>query len=265
MCRAGRYTEYQHSSKPLTLAAIHMNSTIIRILGLLFFSWLSVSSRSQGIDSAWMEKNIISRFRIDSGFSLHPYSFHDEKRKTVYLNNYRGKIVYISIWSTSCAPCIGQFPFQEQLLKRVKALHLDTSVIFVNINIEDTYKNWKSALKKYNPVGVNIRCSDTSLYDTWNLRAIPYHILLGPAGNILGLDIEGPNSGNLDWILYAAANGKQLINALWTSYNQNKLVERYRSMSAISDIQYAEWNKRILPYLLEFNEWRKRYRSRNSR
>jgi thiol-disulfide isomerase/thioredoxin len=177
------------------------------------------------------------------------------------LGDFRGKILYIDVWSTTCPPCLAQFPHREQLLNRLKRLHLDTSIIFININIEDSKRNWKKAIKKYQPVGINLHCSDTSLYNNWNIHALPCHILLSKTGYLLGQQIAGPDDGMIDWILYSSIKGNNLIDAIWRSFNQSKLMEKYKTSKVITDEEYAKWFNDLMPALLEYDLWRK---NRNS-
>ncbi len=228
---------------------------------LIFLTLLSFFSYGQTIDSAYIEKFIGNRYKTDTTSFLPTYKFNDDKGNSLSLGDFRGKILYIDVWSTTCPPCLAQFPHREQLLNRLKRLHLDTSIIFININIEDSKRNWKKAIKKYQPVGINLHCSDTSLYNNWNIHALPCHILLSKTGYLLGQQIAGPDDGMIDWILYSSINGNNLIDAIWRSFNQSKLMEKYKTSKAITDEEYAKWFNDLMPALLEYDLWRK---NRNS-
>jgi thiol-disulfide isomerase/thioredoxin len=228
---------------------------------LIFFTLLSFFSYGQNIDSAYIEKFIGNRYKTDTTSFLPTYKFNDDKGNSLSLGDFRGKILYIDVWSTTCPPCLAQFPHREQLLNRLKRLHLDTSIIFININIEDSKRNWKKAIKKYQPVGINLHCSDTSLYNNWNIHALPCHILLSKTGYLLGQQIAGPDDGMIDWILYSSIKGNNLIDAIWRSFNQSKLMEKYKTSKVITDEEYAKWFNDLMPALLEYDLWRK---NRNS-
>ncbi len=229
---------------------------------LIFVTLLPFFSECQTIDSAFIEKFIGNKYKTDTASFLPTYKFIDDKGNSLSLSDFRGKILYIDVWSTNCPPCLAQFPYREQLLNRLKRLHLDTSIVFININIEDSKKNWKKAIKKYQPVGINLHCSDTSLYNNWNIHALPCHILLSKTGYLLGQQIAGPDDGMIDWILYSSIKGNNLIDAIWRSFNQGKLMEKYKTSKAITDKEYAKWFNEIMPALVEYDMWRK---NRNSR
>jgi thiol-disulfide isomerase/thioredoxin len=218
------------------------------------YALIPIVSRSQSIDSAWIEKNVLSRFTKDSTSVLPSLQLIDEKGNKKLRSDYKGKTIYIDVWSTSCAPCIAQFPYQKQLLGRLKTLHLDTSIIFLNINIEDSKAAWKKALKKYQPAGINLYCSDTTLYDDWKINALPCHILLNSSGFVVGKYIAGPHEAGIDWLLYCTFRNISPRDATWREFRQRKLMEKYRSVSAFTDPEYKTWFEKMLPAFIEFDK-----------
>jgi thiol-disulfide isomerase/thioredoxin len=163
------------------------------------------------------------------------------------------------MWATYCGPCIARFPYQEQLLKRLKALHLDSSIVFLNINAEDSKLTWKKALSKYHPIGINLYSSDTSLNSRWSIDGLPCYILLDASGKVLGKCISAPDEGSIDWILYSATKGVHPVDAIWRWQRQESLKALHHSSSAFTDQEYAEWYKKYSPTLLEFLEWRQKH------
>ena len=117
----------------------------MRLLSIAFFTLFYTSVNCQ-IDSILLADKYLPKFYKDTGTYLQSGIFIDDKGKEKTLNDFKGKILYVDMWSTSCAACITKFPHQEQLFKRVKALQLDSSIIFININTEDTKSKWKKRL-----------------------------------------------------------------------------------------------------------------------
>jgi thiol-disulfide isomerase/thioredoxin len=202
----------------------------------------------------------------DTGTFLPDAVFVDEKGNKKSLADFKGKIVYIDIWATWCGNCLVKFPYAEQLQKRLQAMSLDTSVLLVNINIDDTKGQWKKALNKYHPVGINLYSSDTSLYTKWNIYALPAYTLLNRVGRVLGIEIFEPDEPmSIDWVLYNAAKGVSPAEALRIKQEQDKLVEQHRTASAITNEEYARWYKAIIPSMLEYEKWRQERLSRTIR
>ncbi len=228
----------------------------MRLLSILFWTLLCSSVNGQ-IDSSLLADNYLPRFYKDTGTYLSPVGLIDDEGNELTLKNFRGKVLYIDMWSTSCAPCIARFPHQEQLWKRLQTMNLDSMVVFVNINAEDTKGKWKKALRKYHPVGINLYSSDTSLYTRWNVDELPCYILT--SGKVLGKGICGPDDAKIDWILYSATKGVHPVEAIWRSYAQDKLRLQQHSTSAFTDQEYAQWYERYIPTLGEYLKWRQKH------
>lgn len=75
---------------------------------------------------------------------------------------------------------------------------------------------------------------------------------------MLGQQIAGPDDGMIEWILYSSIKGNNLIDAIWRSFNQRKLLEKYKSSSALTDKEYAKCFFETLPSLLEYSNWIKK-------
>lgn len=224
----------------------------LALLCLIF----SLFAGSQEIDSNWLVNSTLSKYYIDTATLLPAATFVDEQGKRKTLENYKGKILYVDVWATWCGNCLIKFPHQEQLMKRLKAVDLDTSIVFVNINIDDTKRQWKKALKKYKPHGVNLYSGDTSLYEHWNMPAIPTYLLLDTAGRVLGKGIAQPDDGAIDWILYAATKGIHPVEALWINLRQYELYAKDRSKKAFTNKMYADWHDATLMPRVEYFKWR---------
>jgi thiol-disulfide isomerase/thioredoxin len=222
---------------------------------LLLMLFISRDSFSQSFDSAWMN-NYIRRYYTDTGTYLPYVKLVDKRNDEKELASYNGKIVYLDIWATWCGTCLVNFRYQEQLLKRLEAIHLDSLVQFVNINIDDSRSEWRKALNKHNPAGINLYSADTALLAKWNIRSLPAYLLLDSAGKVLGKDICGPDEpGIVDYVLYAATKGIHPINAVWKHFEQRKLLENYRTTKAINDQDYETWYNMTLQSMIEFNKW----------
>jgi thiol-disulfide isomerase/thioredoxin len=240
----------------------------MRVLLTLLLITLFATVKSQTFDSTWLANhNSRNGFYVsDTGRYLPKAVFVDEKGNKKTLADYIGKIVYVDIWATWCGNCIIKFPYAEQLRRRLHVMNLDTSVVFVNINIDDTKSKWKKALNKYHPGGINLYSSDTALYTKWNIESLPAYNLLDRQGSVLGIDIYEPDEPMaIDWILYNAAKGVHPSEALRIKHEQDTLVEQHRTASAITDEGYAKWYKAIVPAMMEYEKWRQKHVGNESR
>lgn len=235
-------------------------------IALLYLSLLiSLCSNCQSIDSNWIIKNALPAFNVAQNTALATMEFVDIHGNVKRLSDFKGKTLYLKLWSTFCNPCIADFPYQAQLLKRITESHLDTSILFVNIDIEDSKSVWKSALNKYHPVGINLYSSDSTIFEKWGFDAIPFYIIIDSQGHLVGKDVPTASDGSIDWLLYCSAKGYNPIESTWRAYTQNKLMEKYRTSKAFTDSEYALWFDRSLPAFIEFNNWRASHMKNKSR
>ena len=233
---------------------------LMRIILLILMTFIPAIGKTQTIDSTWLTTQYLPRFYTDTGTYLPAAKFINEEGHEKTLADFRGKILYVDIWATWCGNCLVKFPYQEQLLKRLKVIHLDTSIQIINISIEDTKSEWKRALKKYNPIGINLYSSDTSLYTKWNIKSLPAYLILDSTGKVLGKDITEPDEPvTIDYLLYAANKGITPIKALWTLHKQLSLFSASRNLSAFTDKDFAEWYSLTIQSFIDSHHWQQEH------
>ena len=226
------------------------------ILIILYFSF-KITGSGQISDSTWLVNQYLPKYYVDTGTYLPEMRFIDEKGQERKLTDFKGKIVYINLWTSSCGSSVLQFSYQEQLLKRLKTIHIDSLIQFVNINFEDSKKNWKNILRKQHPVGINLYCGDTTLLNKWNIKAPPAFILLDPSNKVLGKNISHPDEAVIiDYILYSATKEIHPVEALWKMSRQSKLMEQSKTAAALTDEDYKKWFGMTLQSFIEFQNWR---------
>ena len=193
-------------------------------------------------------------------------SLVDINGKERSLLEFNGKILYIGIWATTCGSSIAMFPYQEQLFKRLNNIQIDTSIQLINIHIDDSKKQWFNTLKKHNPIGVNLFSSDTSLLTKWNISAPPTYILLDKSGKVVAKDISHPDEASfIDYILYSLVKEVNIIEALWTMHRQAKLMEQFKTSSALSNNYYRSWFNLTVQSFIDFQNWRTEHMKKKSR
>lgn len=242
----------------MDISNVHLyNSYIMKLIITLLFCFSLLSSFAQEIDSSWILSNYFPKYSRDTGTILTDFSFVDEKGQKRTLSELKGKILYINIWSTTCAPCIALFPDAEQLMKRLKTVQIDTLIQFVNICIDESKTKWKKVLKNYHPIGLNLYCKDTLINNLWNIDYFPRHILVNAEGRIMCYDFSRPDDGIIDYTLYAATKGIKPAESIWIDFRQNKY---FRSNGRYTDDpegkDYARWYDSVVNDLVEYFKWR---------
>ena len=117
------------------------------------------------------------------GLDLGGYGFPDVQGDTVYLSDFKGKYVFIDLWSTGCNPCVAEITYAKRLENRLKDLSLE----WVSISLDSHADIWKSFMKQKNMGGVQLLCSRAykhPLMQKMSVHGIPRFIILDPAGKV---------------------------------------------------------------------------------
>ena len=133
--------------------------------------------------------------KIQKGALSPTFQFKDINGKEVGLENLRGKIVYIDIWSTGCAPCMAEIPYQKELEKYCKG----KNICFVGINVMDGEEHWKNTVKGKNLGGIQLHAPDTKVdfFKDYLVRGIPRYILINKDGTIINSSANRPSDSKL--------------------------------------------------------------------
>ncbi len=133
--------------------------------------------------------------RIEKGARSPNFQFEDVNGNIVELEDLRGKIVYIDIWSTGCGPCMAEIPYLKKLEKfcKGKNIHL------VAINILDDSEHWKKTVKEKQLGGIQLHASDErdKFFKDYVVRGIPRYILLDENGRIIDSSAKRPSDEKL--------------------------------------------------------------------
>jgi len=168
----------------LLASVLLISSGIIAIVALDGYPLAKTDSGSNNLD----------RLMADIGVSPHPFSNDPLEAKllstagrSVDLDDFRGKIVFLNFWTTWCPTCITEMPSMEKLHQKL----LGKNFAMVTVNIRESASQVKNFFEKY-------KLTFTALLDTtgevstdFGIRAIPTTFILDKSGQIIGR-IAGP-------------------------------------------------------------------------
>jgi len=113
------------------------------------------------------------------------------KQKTAKLSDFKGKLVILDLWSTTCSSCIAAFPHMEQLQKqfsdKIQILLVDPYLI--KYDTEERVKHALALMKArtgyYPSLPIPIRAGIIDKY--FPRRSVPHEVWIGPDGRLLAI------------------------------------------------------------------------------
>jgi len=112
----------------------------------------------------------------------------DKTGSLVSLEDYAGKVVYISFWASWCKPCIAGFKKSKEIRKQLQ----DLGVVLINVSIDKKEEAWRDAMIRYHPQGINTwAISLQDLAKDYDISAIPLYHIVNKQGKFAYLSTEG--------------------------------------------------------------------------
>jgi thiol-disulfide isomerase/thioredoxin len=126
------------------------------------------------------------------------FSFGDINGHVVNLSDFKGKYVYIDIWSSNCGPCFKEFPYMETLMEKYKG----KDIAFVGISLDTKKEKWLRTIEKRKLKGIQLFGNgwNTDFTKSYFVEFNPRFILIDKNQKILFLSSPRP-SENIDEIL----------------------------------------------------------------
>jgi len=134
--------------------------------------------------------------RIQKGNISPTFEFFDVDSNLVKLEDLKGKIVYIDIWSLWCLPCRKEIPYLEEL----EAKYKDNDIAFVSICKDDTRTRWRKSIIASELNGIQLFAPDNNIafFEDYMVDGVPRYILIDKNGYIIDSDAPRPSSKDIE-------------------------------------------------------------------
>lgn len=110
--------------------------------------------------------------------------------KIYTLADFKGRYVYIDMWATWCAPCLGELP----KLKELEEAFTGTNIMFVSISIDKDKAKWSKMVNDEKMGGVQLYAGPNhDFVSKYQVRGIPRFILIDPKGRIVNANMTRPS------------------------------------------------------------------------
>ncbi|MGN0283012.1 MAG: TlpA family protein disulfide reductase [Prevotella sp.] len=147
--------------------------------------------------------DIVAKFS-PKGEATEPYQFTytDINGKQVSLSDFKGKVVYIDIWATWCAPCRGEIPFMGKLEEEY-ADRKDMVFMSISVDNEKDHDKWMAMVKEKDMKGYQLfaGAGAADLRKANNITGIPRFILIGKDGKVIYSKAPRPSSDEIRAVL----------------------------------------------------------------
>ena len=112
-----------------------------------------------------------------------PFNLFNEKGYEVTLDQFKGKMVYMSFWASWCQPCLKEM---RESVKN-KALLAGHDIVFLYISVDDTREQWKHGIKQQKAEGVHIWAKGRkgNVARSYNVVSLPHYFLLDKEGRFI--------------------------------------------------------------------------------
>ena len=126
------------------------------------------------------------RDKLPAGSTAPDFEIKTLDGKAIHLSDYRGKTVLLHFWSTSCGPCIGEFPEMTKALRELRERRSDFVVLAVSL--DDSRKTIENSVKKYDLTEWTHLCDGRGWASVparlYHIMGIPNDVIIDPKGII---------------------------------------------------------------------------------
>lgn len=144
-----------------------------------------------------LEKKLIRSFSnlfyTSMGSEMPEVVFKDTDGNEVSLNKFRGKYIYIDLWASWCAPCIGEVPH----LIKLEHDYADKNIEFVSISLDSDKKSWLKKVEELSLKGNQWEIGNSELDKIMNITGIPQFLLYDTEGKLMMYNAPRPSSSQI--------------------------------------------------------------------
>lgn len=179
------------NSPVLALYALGGFQRLSQQLGLKGFSSTEIAAIINGASARFPEDQALAALKKNQRSSQAPdFTLPDTTGTPVSLSSFKGKYVLVDFWASWCAPCRQENPNIVRAYNQFK----DKNFTILGVSLDKSKEPWLEAIKKDNLMWTHV--SDLKYWNSeaaalYQVRSIPYNVLLDPEGKIIAEDIRG--------------------------------------------------------------------------
>ncbi len=118
------------------------------------------------------------------------FEARDLNGRRVAIADLRGRVVLIDFWATWCAPCLAEIPNLREAQRRFGHR---VAIIGVSVDVQDraSFISWLRRQQIGWPQIFDGRGWSSPTVAPFELKGVPFNVLLGTEGRIIGVSVKG--------------------------------------------------------------------------
>jgi len=137
---------------------------------------------------------------LSKGNAAPDFTVTDAEGADVKLSDYKGKLVYVDIWSPFCPPCFHEFTFCHKVQEEFKG----ENIAFLSLCLDEDENRWKTNIEKYHLEGELLRAKEgwkSELMKQYAIQGVPRFLLIDDKGNIISANAPYPSDASLKTLI----------------------------------------------------------------
>lgn len=171
------------------IADVHLNETPVDELGTLVDDLIRECRDETYL--APIRRYYARLSKLKRGLAAPDFSFPDATGRVVSLSDFRGNLVYLDVWNSTCSPCFKEFP----LFERLRAKYRGRKIVFLGVSLDSDKALWKRAMKAKGAAGVQLFGNgwDSRFVQDYLVYTNPRFILIDEDGDFISAKAPRPS------------------------------------------------------------------------
>ncbi|WMN11326.1 TlpA disulfide reductase family protein [Marivirga salinae] len=186
---------------------VHLNRLNKEDRDSLIVEWKALNSSKKRLKNVEDKLEVLAS--LAKGNPAPGFKYVNLEGDSMTMADFKGKVVYIDVWATWCAPCIAEHPHMEELQKQYE----NENVAFIAISVDSSPEPWKKMVKKKELGGIHLYAEGAwgaTIMQKYAISGIPRFILIDQEGNIADANAARPSGDIAEDIDDLLSKGVQL-------------------------------------------------------
>jgi len=135
------------------------------------------------------------------------FSYPDAAGKMHKLSDNLGKVVFIDVWATWCAPCLAEQPALEELEKSFAG----KDIVFIALSLDTDKAKWQKMVEEKKLSGLHLFTNNKGLIvSDYEVTEIPRYIIFDKTGKTVNINAPRPTDPKLKALIEATLKGEKV-------------------------------------------------------